>query len=192
MSSPAATRLLDALGEAIVVQGLARTTVADIARIAGTSKRTFYEHFATKDEAFLALYAARSSDLLAAIGAVVTDPSAPIGDQIRTGIEAYLGHLAASPSLARAHMLESHSLGRVGLQARRELMDRHAAYLRELVALARAHHSDLRDLTEPESVGVIAGLTELTLRAALDDEPLDTPAHVDAAVDFVAAMVTSG
>lgn len=190
MSSPAATRLLDALGDAIVDQGLASTTVADVARIAGTSKRTFYEHFATKDQAFLALYAARSDDLLTAISAVVTDPSTPIDEQIRAGVDAYLSHLAANPELARAHMLESHSLGRLGLQARRQLIDLHAAYLRDLVERARPHHSDVRELSESESVGVVAGLTELTLRAALDDEPLNTSAHVDAAVDFITAVVT--
>ncbi|KGN37845.1 TetR/AcrR family transcriptional regulator [Knoellia subterranea] len=191
MTSPAANRLLDALGEALVDQGLARTTVADIARIAGTSKRTFYEHFATKDEAFLALYAGRAAELIAAISAVVTDPSAPIADQIRGGVQAYLGHLAANPALARAHMLESHSLGRTGLEARRTLIDSHAAYVRDLVDRARAHHPDLRALSEAESVAVVAGLTELTLRAALDDERLDRPAHVDAAVDFITAVVTT-
>ena len=191
MTSPAATRLLDALGEAIVEQGLASTTVADIARIAGTSKRTFYEHFTTKDEAFLALYAARSSDLLAAISAVVTDPTAPIDEQIRAGVQAYLSHLAATPALARAHMLEAHSLGRLGLDARRELMDHHAAYLRSVVAKARVNSPDLRELSVADSVGVVAGLTELTLRAALDDEALDSQTHIAAAVDFVTAMVTS-
>jgi len=191
VSSPAATRLLDALGQAVVSQGLARTTVADVARIAGTSKRTFYEHFATKDEAFLALYAAHSRDLLAAISEVVTDPKAPVADQIRGGVAAYLGHLADNPALARAHMLESHSLGRTGLEARRALMDRHAAYLRTVVDQARAEHSHLRELTEAESVGVVAGLTELTLRAVLDDDRIDSPARIDAAVDFITAMVTA-
>ncbi|WP_353951611.1 TetR/AcrR family transcriptional regulator [Knoellia sp. S7-12] len=190
MSSPAATRLLDALGEAVVSQGLARTTVADVARIAGTSKRTFYEHFATKHEAFLALYAARSGDLLAAISEVVTDPSAPIGEQIRGGVEAYLGFLADSPELARAHMVESHALGELGLRARRQLMDLHAAYLRELIDRSRTHHPDLRALTETESIGLVAGLTELTLRTVMDDEPLDGAAHVNEAVDFITALVT--
>ncbi|MFC7485796.1 TetR/AcrR family transcriptional regulator [Knoellia sp. CPCC 206453] len=189
MTSPTANRILDALGEAIVEQGLASTTVADIARIAGTSKRTFYEHFATKDEAFLALYAARSSDLLAAISAVVTDPSAPIDEQIRAGVQAYLTHLAATPALARAHMLESHALGELGLRARRQLMDLHAAYLRELIDRSRAHHPDLRALTETESIGLVAGLTELTLRTAMDEEPLDGAAHVNEAVDFITALV---
>lgn len=190
MTSPAATRLLDALGTAIVDQGLARTTVADIARIAGTSKRTFYEHFSTKDEAFLALYAARSEQLIAAIASVVTDPAAPIEDQVRAGVAAYLGFLADNPELARAHILESHGLGDLGLRARRSLMDGHAAYLRRLVDDAREHHPGLHALTESESVAVVAGLTELTLRAVLDDEPLDGAAHLESAAGFITAFVS--
>lgn len=189
MPSPSTNRLLDALGEAIVDQGLARTTVADIARIAGTSKRTFYENFATKDEAFLALYAARAEQLLGAISGVVTDPTAPIEQQVRGGVEAYLGFLADNPALARAHMLESHNLGELGLRARGALMDTHAAYLRDIVSRARAHHPGLRDLSESDAVGVVAGLTELTLRVALDEQPLDSPAHVDDIVRFITAAV---
>lgn len=188
--SPVQARLLDALGRAMVEQGLARTTVADVARLAGTSKRTFYEHFATKDDAFLALYAARSRQLIASIESVVTDPAAPMEDQVRGGVRAYLGFLAATPELARAHMLESHALGRTGLDARRRLMDTHAAYLRELVERARSHHHELRALSEAEAVGVVAGLTELTLRASLDEEPLDGAAHVGATVDFLTTMLS--
>lgn len=190
MTAPAATRLLDALGEAIVEQGLARTTVADVARIAGTSKRTFYEHFSTKDEAFLALYAARAEQLIAAIASVVTDPAAPIEEQIRAGVAAYLGFLADNPELARAHILESHGLGDLGLRARRSLMDGHAAYLRRLIDDASVHHPDLRALTEAESVGVVAGLTELTLRAVMDDQPLDGAAHLESAAGFITAFVS--
>ncbi|MEO6019643.1 MAG: TetR/AcrR family transcriptional regulator [Knoellia sp.] len=189
MDSTTDTRLLDALGEALVARGLARTTVADVARIAGTSKRTFYEHFATKDEAFLALYAARSEQLLAAISGVVTEPSAPIEQQIRGGVAAYVDFLAHNPELVRAHMLESHALGDLGLRARRHLMDTHAAYLRGLVDRARAHHPTLRALSEPESIGLVAGLTELTLRAVMDQRPLDGKGHIDSAVEFIAALV---
>ncbi|MFW5473437.1 TetR/AcrR family transcriptional regulator [Knoellia sp. CPCC 206450] len=191
MTETAANRLIDALGTALVEQGLARTTVADVARIAGTSKRTFYEHFATKDEAFLALYDTRATRLVDAISAVVTDPAAPIEEQVRGGVAAYLRFLAENPELARAHILESHALGELGLRARRALMDGHAAYLRELVDRARGHHPDLRTLGEAESVAIVAGLTELTLRAVLDDTPLDGPGQLEAAVGFVTAFVSA-
>ena len=106
------------------------------------------------------------------------------------GVAAYLGFLADNPELARAHILESHGLGDLGLRARRALLDGHAAYLRQLVDSARVHHPELRALTEPESVGIVAGLTELTLRAVMDDEPLDGTAHLENAVAFITAFAS--
>ena len=87
-------------------------------------------------------------------------------------------------------MLESYALGRTGLDARRRLMDTHAAYLRELVERARPHHGELRTLSDAEAVGIVAGLTELTLRASLDEQPLDGAAHMAATVDFLTAMLS--
>ena len=46
-------RLLDGLAESIVAIGYRNTTVADIVRLARTSRRTFYEHFASKEECFV-------------------------------------------------------------------------------------------------------------------------------------------
>ena len=54
MTAPALTsvaeRLLDGLASSISERGYRETTVADIVRHARTSKRTFYEQFAGKEE----------------------------------------------------------------------------------------------------------------------------------------------
>ncbi len=55
-SFPVRVRLEAALAVSGREKGLAATTIADVARLAGTSKRTFYEHFTDKEECFLALY----------------------------------------------------------------------------------------------------------------------------------------
>ncbi|MDT0406846.1 TetR/AcrR family transcriptional regulator, partial [Streptomyces edwardsiae] len=49
------SRLLDAMNESIVEDGYQNTTVADIVRRAKTSRRTFYEHFASREDCFVAL-----------------------------------------------------------------------------------------------------------------------------------------
>jgi hypothetical protein len=69
-------------------------------------------------------------------------------------------------------------------------MDGHAAYLRRLIDEARVHHPELRALSGPGSVGVVAGLTELTLRAVMDEEPLDGADHLESAVAFITAFVS--
>ena len=50
-AQPFRRRLLDGLAASIEERGYRETTVADIVRHARTSKRTFYDHFPTKDAA---------------------------------------------------------------------------------------------------------------------------------------------
>src|SRR4029453_3157608 len=52
------TRLLEAAGRAGADTGYAATTIEDIVRGAGVSKKTFYEHFSDKLDCFLAAYEA--------------------------------------------------------------------------------------------------------------------------------------
>lgn len=49
-------RLLSAVGEVAGVSTYATLTVEDIIAAAGVSRRTFYDHFRSKDDAFLASY----------------------------------------------------------------------------------------------------------------------------------------
>ncbi len=49
-------RLIAGLAEAIAENGYAGTTIGHITRHAAVSRRTFYEHFASKDECFVAAY----------------------------------------------------------------------------------------------------------------------------------------
>ncbi|MEA2379823.1 MAG: hypothetical protein QOD13_3730 [Thermoleophilaceae bacterium] len=54
------TRLLEAVGRAVAERGYAAATIDDVVRGAGVSKKTFYDHFADKQECFLAAYEAAS------------------------------------------------------------------------------------------------------------------------------------
>jgi AcrR family transcriptional regulator len=58
------TRLLEGTGRAVADKGYAATTIEDIVRGAGVSKKTFYEHFSDKLDCFLAAYEAASDELL--------------------------------------------------------------------------------------------------------------------------------
>ena len=49
-------RLIAGLAEAVAENGYASTTIAHITRHAAVSRRTFYEHFNSKDECFVAAY----------------------------------------------------------------------------------------------------------------------------------------
>ncbi len=55
LGDPFRLRLLDGLAASIAERGYRATTVADIVRHARTSKRTFYDQFASKEQCFLEL-----------------------------------------------------------------------------------------------------------------------------------------
>ena len=61
-------RLLVAMADATAAKGYANVAVADVIERAGVSRRSFYEHFANKEECFLAAYDAGVEALLGAIG----------------------------------------------------------------------------------------------------------------------------
>src|SRR3954463_3168983 len=57
-------RLLVAMADAVAEKGYAHAAVADVIERAGVSRRTFYEHYANKEECFLAAYDAGVSGML--------------------------------------------------------------------------------------------------------------------------------
>jgi AcrR family transcriptional regulator len=99
-------RLIAGIAEAIAENGYSGTTIAHITRAAAVSRRTFYEHFSSKDECFVAAYDAVMKELQERVsGAFEEEDDWPRA--IRAGIEAMLEFLAAEPNLARLCMVEA-------------------------------------------------------------------------------------
>jgi AcrR family transcriptional regulator len=99
-------RLIAGLAEAIAENGYAGTTIAHITRHAAVSRRTFYEHFASKDECFVAAYDTVMAQLRERVGAAF-DQEDDWPYAVRAGIGAMLHFLAAEPNLARLCMVEA-------------------------------------------------------------------------------------
>jgi AcrR family transcriptional regulator len=125
------TRLLEAIGRAVAERGYAGATIDDVVRRAGVSKATFYEHFADKQDCFLAAYEAASEELLARVREAHASASDDWMERTRAGIHAYLRWLAADPALARVYLVEVAAAGPVALERREALRDRYAELVRE-------------------------------------------------------------
>src|SRR3954447_26186619 len=91
-------RLVAGLAASITEKGYAATTIADVVRHARVSKRTFYEHFADKEDAFLALYSALGDRTLTAIAEAAAG-DAPWRERVDASVRAYLELLAEQPVL---------------------------------------------------------------------------------------------
>jgi AcrR family transcriptional regulator len=168
-------RLLDAVLRTVGEKGYPATTVADVIASAGVSRSTFYEHFADKQDCFLAAYdraADRQFETVVATGAQAGDR--PF-ERFRAGVRGYLEGLAAEPRYARSFLVEVLAAGPEGRERRRRVQRRYAE-------LAHRWHVDLRSArpeiprlpTEVFAAAVTAG-QELVAQHFRDHGATDLP-----------------
>ncbi len=163
-------RLLDGMAAAINEKGFAETTIADIARHAKVSKRTFYENFATKQDCLLALYVAASERALARITNSI-DSTLDLDAQFSKTAKAFFSPMQESPSQFRTLLVEILAAGSPGLKVRREVHRRYAGLLRELVSSARTKGNERYVLSPLMALAVVSGLYELLLEAVEEERP---------------------
>jgi AcrR family transcriptional regulator len=156
----AVSRLLQAMARVCAEKGVALATIADIVREAGVSKRTFYEHFDSKEACFFALYRAASASALRALR-VALDEVQPWQAQVERALDAYLSHLSAAPDLSRMLFVEIHHLGPAGIRLRREVMQEFADFILDTV------NGDARPstLTPGMALAAVGAINELILQA---------------------------
>jgi len=144
-------RLIAGLAEAIAENGYAGTTIAHITRHAAVSRRTFYEHFSSKDECFVAAYDTVMTQLSARVGeAFEAESDWPAA--VRAGIAAMLHFLAVEPNLARLSMVEALVAGPI-------VVERYDAAIKSLVPYFQAG----REGRSPEVLSRLSPTTEEAL-----------------------------
>lgn len=164
----ARSRLIQGMAQALASKGYGELTIADIVAEAAVSRRTFYEHFDSKDACFLALYEAANQQCLRVLAAAV-DPSRPWREQTRGALKAYLSTMDASPPLTRTLLMEVFHLGLPGLAARRRAHGAIAALMQQIIN-ARAEPG--RHLSIALAVAVIGGVHELVLERIESGAPI--------------------
>jgi AcrR family transcriptional regulator len=157
-------RLLVGMASALVEKGYSATTIADVARQARVSKRTFYEHFADKQECFIACYEGASEIAIKSILNALS-PQMPWDDRVRVATETYLSMLESNPALTRTLMMDIYAAGPRALKVRRDVQRRFASVFRELVDRGRAEYPGLKRLSPEMAAAVIGGVNELVLLA---------------------------
>jgi AcrR family transcriptional regulator len=173
-------RLLQAMASVAALKGVAAVTIADVVREAGVSKRTFYEHFDSKEACFLALYRAVGAGALKTLQEAVS-VERPWQLQLEQALQAYLSHIAANPELLRTLFIEIHQLGAPGERARREILDAMADFM--VQTLRREPGS--RSLDEGLALAAVGGINELILRAIERGQASELPRMTATASEVV-------
>jgi AcrR family transcriptional regulator len=183
---PFRRRLLDGLADSIGERGYRASTVADIVRCARTSKRTFYDQFAGKEECFLELLHTDNERLASDIQAAV-DPHADWRQQIRQAVEAYVVHIEGRPAITLSWIRELPSLGTAARPVQRRGLQLLTTLLIALSGSPGFQRVQLPPLTSPLAVILLGGLRELTALAVEDGN--DVREIVEPAVEASIALL---
>ena len=155
------SRVLEGMAMAVTRKGFADTTIADIVGEAGVSRRTFYEHFASKAECLIARYEAASHNTLKVLKESI-DPSHGWQTQVESSLRAYLGCMAANPALVRTLFIEIMHLGNEGIEARRRVNQEFADFIVKTVGS--------KALAPKMAVAIVGGIHELILEYIEQDK----------------------
>lgn len=189
-SAPVATsttdRLLDGLASSIVERGYRETTVADVVRHARTSKRTFYEQFASKEACLIELLRRNNVDLIGRINATV-DSDADWQSQIRQAVSAYIDHIDARPAITLCWIREAPALGAVAHPLHRQVMHDLTEMLVTLTGTAGFRRVGLSPISPPIALILLGGLRELT--ALFVEDGRDMQGIADPAVSAATALL---
>jgi AcrR family transcriptional regulator len=174
-------RLIAGLAEAVAENGYGGTTIAHITRHAAVSRRTFYEHFSSKDECFVAAYDTVMTQLRERV-AEAFDREDEWPRALRAGIAAMLEFLAAEPNLARLSMVEALVAGPV-------VVERYDAAIQSLVPYFRAGREGrseevLSRLSPTTEEALVGGMVSLISRRIFAGQTAELESLLPDLVEF--------
>jgi AcrR family transcriptional regulator len=162
-------RLLVGMLRAVSELGYRSTNVQDVIERAGVSRPTFYEHFANKDDCFLAAFDTCAERLRERIAAAADEGGDIWRDRIRGGFNALLAFAEAEPEAARMVIVEARAANPDAALRRVALLDYFAACIdakvRELLPAGTTHSA-------VTASGVVGGVESL-LYARLNKNQMD-------------------
>jgi AcrR family transcriptional regulator len=123
-------RMLLAMAELVAERGYQKTTIELIAKTSRVALVTFYEHFSSKEECFLAAF---DESVAAAkeVFAELLDPDEPWQEQISSGLEIFLEMVVKERARAKLCIVEAQAAGSASLARYQAMLESVAPKLRE-------------------------------------------------------------
>lgn len=159
-------RLIVAMLRAASELGYRGTNVQDVIERAGVSRPTFYEHFANKEDCFLAAFDTSAKRLRDKVEAAVAAGES-WRDRVRLGLEAVLSFVRAEPDTARTIIVEARAASADAVMRRVELLDHFSTCLD---TQARELLPETSQRSEVTASGVVGGVEALLYSRLCKDE----------------------
>lgn len=116
-------RLLRAAADVFARQGYAEATAEAIAREAGMSKATFYEHFSNKEECILAVFDEVASLVLMRLATSVDGEFPNYRDRVRARVHSFLEAIVEQRTAAQTLLVEIIGAGPAAAERRDAILD---------------------------------------------------------------------
>ncbi|MFR9749503.1 TetR/AcrR family transcriptional regulator [Nocardia sp. 004] len=179
-------RLLDGMASTIRERGYRDSTVADVVRHARTSRRTFYEHFTSKQDCFIVLLTERNNETIRRIDTAV-DPDAPWRTQIRQAVEAWIRSSQEDPSVTLSWIRVVPALGEDARQLQRETGEAFIDLIQKLTSTREFTTAGLRPPTRQVATILLGGFRELIATTVEDGN--DIAGIIDVASEAAMALI---
>jgi AcrR family transcriptional regulator len=160
-------RLLCGLAASIAAKGYRDTTIADVVRRARTSRRTFYEHFSSKEACFVALLTDSNTEMIRRISTAV-DRAAPLERQVRQAIETWIACAESEPAITLSWIRDVPSLGSAARRLQRDAMEAFVAMIQTLCGTEEWRAAGAGPVPRQLAIMLLGGLHELTATTVED------------------------
>src|SRR5919199_2838225 len=157
-------RLFQAAASVFARVGYADASAEAIAREAGMSKATFYEHFANKEECILALFDRAATLVLSAMAEAARGAGSDPRERLRAGTRAFLEMLAEYPDAAQTLLVEVMAAGERGAERRDRVMAAFAAVIDAENAAAVSRNGGMARLAPDDAFAIVGAVVELASR----------------------------
>lgn len=154
-------RLLGATAHVISRRGYWPTTVGEICTIAKVSKKAFYQHFSSKEEAFLSAYEAVDAVRDEVVRSL---DNSSVSSMIASWIDTYLGLWELEPDLVQMLLFQPMAATPAIRDCCMANLQRHASRTRQLLDEARAAGLSIGELSDQEIAGMLGGIGQICVQ----------------------------
>src|SRR5215217_9430120 len=166
-------RLYAAAGTIFASVGYADASAEAIAREAGMSKATFYEHFDNKEDCIVALHDDATRAVLEAMRRTGEEHGGDTAGRVRAVIHTFLEVLAAFPDEAQTLLVEIIGAGPRAIERRDHVLADYASYV-DAVNREDAERGTAPRLASPhDAFAIVGAVVELASRQIRTGEPDD-------------------
>jgi AcrR family transcriptional regulator len=167
-------RLYAAASATFARSGYADATAEAIAREAGMSKATFYEHFENKEDCIIALHDAANEAVLDAMRRTGNDyAGADAAGRVRAVIHTFLEVLAEFPDEAQTLLVEIIGAGPRAMERRDRVLADYASYVDDVNREDAERGGVVRLASPHDAFAIVGAVIELASRQIRTGQPDD-------------------